>query len=162
MSPLHGASGSGTRTHELAGNLLIAVGCLGSAFYNVYSKRLLELFSGIEVLFFSYFSTTVFSLPLLFILEPHCLRSLAGLSFTQWISLGYLAVFLYGLSMVLFLKALKKVDVVVASVSLYLTPLFGVALAFKVLGERLAPRALLGSAVVLLATLLLFRFDFSL
>jgi drug/metabolite transporter (DMT)-like permease len=161
LSPLHSAAGSGTRTHELAGNFLIAAGCLGSAFYNVYSKRLLGCFSGIEILFFSYLSTTAFSLPVLFILEPHCLSSFAQLTLTQWAAFGYLAVFLYGVSMVLFLRALGTVDVVIASASLYLMPLFGVALAFSILGERLAPRAILGSAVVLFATLVLFRFDYA-
>jgi drug/metabolite transporter (DMT)-like permease len=161
LSPLHRASEAGTRTHEVAGNLLIAIGCLGSAFYNVYSKHLLEYFSGIETLFFSYLSTTVFSLPVLFLLEPHCLSHLAELTLTQWAAFGYLAVFLYGVSMVLFLRALGAVDVVVASASIYLMPLFGVALAFSILGERLAPQAILGSAIVLFATLMLFRFDYS-
>jgi drug/metabolite transporter (DMT)-like permease len=95
-------------------------------------------------------------------LEPHCLSSLAHLTLTQWAAFEYLAVFLYGLSMVFFLRALGMVDVVIASASLYLMPLFGVALAFGILGERLAPRALLGSAIVLVATLMLFRFDYSL
>jgi drug/metabolite transporter (DMT)-like permease len=161
LSPLHSASGSAIRIHQLAGNLLIATGCLGSAFYNVYSKRLLKYFSGLEILFFSYLSTTAFSLPILFMLEPHCLSSLAHLTLTQWAAFEYLAVFLYGLSMVFFLRALGMVDVVIASASLYLMPLFGVALAFSILGERLAPRALLGSAIVLVATLMLFRFDYS-
>jgi len=161
LSPLHSAVRSGTRAHEFAGNLLIATGCLGSAFYNVYSKRLLDYFLEIEILFFSYLSTTAFSLPVLFILEPHCLSSLAQLTITQWAALGYLAVFLYGVSMVLFLRALGTVDVVIASTSLYLMPLFGVALAFSVLGERLAPRAILGSVIVLFATLILFRFDYA-
>jgi drug/metabolite transporter (DMT)-like permease len=161
LSPLHRASEAGTPTHEVAGNLLIAIGCLGSAFYNVYSKHLLEYFSGIETLFFSYLSTTVFSLPVLFLLEPHCLSRLAQLTMTQWAAFGYLAVFLYGVSMVLFLRALGAVDVVVASASIYLMPLFGVALAFSILGERLAPQAILGSAIVLFATLMLFRFDYS-
>jgi drug/metabolite transporter (DMT)-like permease len=62
---------------------------------------------------------------------------------------------------VLFLRALGAVDVVVASASIYLMPLFGVALAFSILGERLAPQAILGSAIVLFATLMLFRFDYS-
>jgi drug/metabolite transporter (DMT)-like permease len=162
LSPLRCATGPGSQTHELAGNLLIATGCLGSAFYNVYSKRLLNYFSGIEILFFSYFSTTAFSLPVLFILEPHCLRNLAQCTLTQWAAFGYLAIFLYGVSMVLFLKALGTVDVVIASASLYLMPFFGVALAFSILGEHLAPRAILGSAVVLFATLILFRFDYAL
>ena len=161
LSPLHRASAPGTRTHELVGNLLIVIGCFGSAFYNVYSKRLLDYFSGSEVLFFSYLSTTVFSLPVLFALEPHCLYYLAHLTFTQWAAFGYLAVFLYGLSMLLFLRALGMVDVVIASASLYLMPLFGVALAFSILGERLAPRTLLGSAIVLFATAVLFRFDYA-
>ncbi len=161
LSPMHSPSSLGTHPHQLAGNLLIATGCLGSAFYNVYSKRLLDYFSALEILFFSYLSTTVFSLPMLFILEPHCLSRLAHLTLTQWPAFGYLAVFLYGLSMVLFLRALSRVDVVIASASLYLMPLFGVALAFGILGERLAPRALLGSAIVLIATLMLFRFDYA-
>lgn len=161
LSPFHVRTGSGTQTHQLAGNLLIATGCLGSAFYNVYSKRLLDYFSGIEILFFSYLSTTLFSLPVLFVFEPHCLGNLAQLTLAQWTAFGYLAVFLYGVSMVLFLKALGTVDVVIASVSLYLMPLFGVALAFSILGERLAPRAILGSAIILVATLILFRFDYA-
>jgi drug/metabolite transporter (DMT)-like permease len=161
MSPRHGPAGLGTRTHALAGNLLIAIGCLGSAFYNVYSKRLLDYFSGMEILFFSYLSTTAFSLPVLFLFEPHCLSNLAHLTVKQWAALGYLAIFFYGISMVLFLRALRKVDVVIASASFYLMPLFGVVLAFSILGERLAPGALLGAATVLFATLILFRFDYA-
>jgi drug/metabolite transporter (DMT)-like permease len=161
LSPLHSAVQAGTRTHEFAGNILIAAGCLGSAFYNVYSKRLLDYFSGTEILFFSYLSTTIFSLPVLFIFEPHCLSSVAQLTLIQWAAFGYLAILLYGVSMVLFLRALRMVDVVIASASLYLMPLFGVALAFSILGERLAPRAILGSVIVLFATLILFRFDYA-
>jgi hypothetical protein len=59
----------------------------------------------------------------------------------------------------LFLKALRMVDAVIASASLYFTPLFGVALAYSVLKERLAPQAVLGSGIILFATLILFRFD---
>jgi drug/metabolite transporter (DMT)-like permease len=159
LSPLHSAIVAESRSHELAGNLLIAMGCLGSAFYNVYSKRLLNSFTGSETLFFSYLSTTAFSLPILFLLEPHCLSRLGQLTLAQWGAFGYLAIFLYGVAMVLFFKALATVDVVTASASFYLMPLFGVALAFSILRERLAPRAIVGSAIVLFATLMLFCFD---
>jgi drug/metabolite transporter (DMT)-like permease len=157
LSPLH--PGTGAKEHAVVGNLLIVAGCIGSAFYNVYSKRLLKHFGGIETLFFSYLFTTVFSLPVLFALEPHCLGDLTHLAPAQWAAFGYLAVFLYGVSMVMFLRALGSVDAVVASVSIYLMPMFGVALAFSILGERIAPRTLVGSAVVLFATATLFRFD---
>jgi drug/metabolite transporter (DMT)-like permease len=75
------------------------------------------------------------------------------------VRVGYLAVFLYGISMVLFLRALHTVDVIVASASMYLVPLFGVVFAFVFLGERLEARAIAGSLIVLLAALILFRFD---
>jgi drug/metabolite transporter (DMT)-like permease len=47
----------------------------------------------------------------------------------------------------LFLKALGKVDAAIASAPLYLTPLFGVTLAFGILGERLARRPILGAVI---------------
>ena len=80
---------------------------------------------------------------------------------TQWSAFGYLAIFLYGVSMVLFLRALESVDTILASASLYLMPIFGVALAFGILRERIAPHALLGSGIVLFATLILFRYDYA-
>lgn len=160
LSPLHRIFVPETHNHQLAGNFLIAIGCLGSAFYNVYSKRLLEYFSGLEVLFFSYLSTAIFSLPILFALEPHCLSKLVHLKSVQWGAFIYLAVFVYGVSMVFFLQALNTVDAVIASVSLYLMPLFGILLAFSILGEHIAPHTLLGAGIVLTATLLLFRFDY--
>ena len=161
LSPLHRIFAPGTQNHQLTGNFLIAIGCLGSAFYNVYSKRLLEYFSGLEAVFFSYLSTTIFSLPVLFALEPHCLNRLIHLDPVQRGAFIYLAIFVYGVSMVFFLQALDTVDVVIASASLYLMPLFGIALAFSVLGEHIAPGTLLGSGIVLTATLLLFRFDYA-
>ena len=160
LSPLHYAPGHRAPAHELAGNCLIAIGCFGSAFYNVYSKRLLDHFTAFEALLFSYLSTTIFSLPVLFLLEPHWLMGLTGLNPTQWAAFCYIAIFLYGVSMVLFLRALGSVDAIVASASIYLLPLFGVALAFGILGERLSHRAVVGSCVVLLATLVFFRHDF--
>jgi hypothetical protein len=42
---------------------------------------------------------------------------------------------------------------------MYLVPLFGVVFAFVFLGERLEARAIAGSLIVLLAALILFRFD---
>jgi drug/metabolite transporter (DMT)-like permease len=161
LSPLQHRAHVGPHTHEIVGNWLIAIGCFGSAFYNVYSKRLLQHFNALETLFFSYLSTTVVSLPVLFLIEPNCLQRLAHLDVAQWAAFGYLAVFLYGVSMVLFLRALESVDTVLASISLYLMPLFGVALAFGILGERLGPHAILGSAIVLIATMVLFRYDYS-
>jgi len=49
----------------LTGNLLIFGGCLGSSFYNVYCKGLMQRFQEIEILIFSYITASLFSIPLL-------------------------------------------------------------------------------------------------
>jgi len=95
---------------------VIALGCLGSAFYNVYSKRLLNRFSGLEVLFFSYLAATAFSLPMLTFAEGQWPQELARLHWSGWAAFGYLAVFLSGVSMVIFFQALRQVEVMVASI----------------------------------------------
>lgn len=159
LSPAISRGASPSFWRSLAGNMLITTGCLGSAFYNVYSKRLLDFFSDLEILFFSYLSTAAFGLPMLILFAPHCLEQLARFHLSQWATFAYLAIILYGLSMVLFLRALRTVDVIVASVSLYLIPLFGVGFAILFLKERLSIEAIFGAAMVACATLVLFRFD---
>jgi drug/metabolite transporter (DMT)-like permease len=68
---------------------------------------------------------------------------------------------MYGASMLFFFAALEHLDVTVASVSLYLVPIFGVLLAAVLLGERLGMLAIVGSAIVLVATILIMKYDTS-
>ena len=65
------------------------------------------------------------------ILSPVLLRARLGPAF------AFLAIFMYGLSMVLFFYVLQHLPVTVASASLYLVPVFGILLAANFLGERL-------------------------
>lgn len=143
----------------LAGNLLILCGCLGSAFYNVYCKGLMRKFAEIEILIFSYITASVASLPLLIWAEPFSFRSLRLLDWQSWVAFAFLALFMYGASMLLFFKALQHLDVTTASTSLYLVPVFGVILAAVLLGERLGVLAISGAIVVLLSTVLIMTYD---
>jgi drug/metabolite transporter (DMT)-like permease len=143
----------------LTGNLLYLAGITGSAFYNVYCKNLFDRFPQIEVLVFSYLIASVASVPLLLWVDPLRLHVLTHLTWGTWLCLGYQAVVVYSAAMLLFFSALKHLDVTVASLGLYLLPLFGVVLAALFLGERLGVFALLGSAIVLLATILVVRYD---
>ena len=145
----------------LAGNLLIFGGCLGSSFYNVYCKRLMQSFEEIEILIFSYITACLASVPLLVWVEPFQLRRLQTLDAKGIAAFLFLALFMYGASMLLFFKALQHLDVTTASMSLYLVPVFGVALAAILLGERLNPLAIVGAAIVLISTLLVVRYDTS-
>jgi len=147
------------KTSYLTGNLLILAGCLGSAFYNVYCKGLLQRFQEIEILIFSYVAASVASLPLLVWVEPFQFAQLAALDWRGWLAFAFLALFMYGLSMVLFFYVLQHLPVTVASALFYLVPVFGILLAALFLGERLTPIALAGTAIVLVSTILIMKWD---
>jgi drug/metabolite transporter (DMT)-like permease len=146
-------------TTYLAGNLLILVGCCGSSFYNVYCKGLLARFGEVEILIFRYVTASLASLPLLVWVEPVDWEVFGWLPASGWLAFGFLAVFHYGASMLLFFYVLEHVSVTAASVSLYLVPVFGVLFAVTLVGEKLNVLAVAGAAVVLLATILVMRYD---
>jgi len=150
-----------TEMKYLGGNGLILVGCFGSSFYNTYCKGLLRRFQEIEILIFSYITASLASVPLLIWVEPFHWNVLSTFDWKSWAAFAFLAIFMYGASMLLFFAALEHLDVTVASVSLYLVPIFGVLLAAILLGERLGMTALVGSAIVLAATLLIVKYDTS-
>jgi drug/metabolite transporter (DMT)-like permease len=143
----------------LTGNLLILAGCLGSSFYNVYCKGLLARFQEIEILIFSYVTASLASLPLFVWVEPLDTAALVSLDRNAWLAFGFLAVFMYGASMLLFFHVLEHLPVTVASASLYLVPVFGVILASTFLGERLSQLSLVGAGIVLASTVLVMRYD---
>ena len=141
------------------GNLLILCSCLGSSFYNVYCKGLMSRFNDVEILIYSYITASLASIPLLIWVEPFHPARLMTLDVKAVAAFFFLALFMYGASMLLFFKALQHLDVTVASTSLYLVPVFGIILAVTLLGERLNPIAIAGAVVVLGATILLGRYE---
>ncbi len=145
----------------VAGNSLILLGCFGSSFYNTYCKGLLRRFQEIEILIFSYIMASIASVPLLIWAEPFHWRVFSALGWQSWAAFAFLAIFMYGASMLFFFAALEHLDVTVASFSIYLIPIFGVLLSAVLLGERLGTLALTGSGIVLVATVLIIKYDTS-
>jgi len=146
-------------TRFLVGNLMIFAGCFGSAFYNVYCKGLLQRFEEIEIVIYSYITASLASIPLLLWAEPVPWHNFLAFDLSSWLAFAFLAVFMYGASMLLFFTALAHLDVITASISLYLVPVFGVILAITLLGERLHLLEILGAIIVLSATLLIVKYD---
>jgi drug/metabolite transporter (DMT)-like permease len=147
---------SDLRGHDyLLGNAMVFLGVLGSAFYNVYSKKLLVRFSPLEVLLGSYVFACLLLVPVALVAEPEGVVRLATLSGQGWLGLLLLAVFQYCVSMILFLTALTRLDATQAAVSNYLIPAFGVIIAWLLLGEQLHASAILGGLLVLASTLLI-------
>jgi drug/metabolite transporter (DMT)-like permease len=138
----------------LLGNLLIFASVNGSAFYNVYSKKMLTRYTPLQVLLYSYYAVFVFLLPITAYAEPEGFRNLPHFSGAVWLGLLALAFFQYCLSMVLFLNVLTRLDATQASLSNYLIPFFGIVIAAIVLHERLTKYMVLGGLLVLASTLL--------
>jgi len=143
----------------LLGNALIFLGTLGSAFYNSYSKKVLERYSPLEVLFYTYVGMFILMTPLVISEEGSVFRHIPGFTLKTWVGLALLTFFHNFLSMVLFLKALKELDAIQAALSNYLITFFGVPIAVIWLGERLAPLALMGGIIILGSTLLITVWD---
>jgi drug/metabolite transporter (DMT)-like permease len=139
----------------LLGNALIFSGVLGSAFYNSYGKKILERYSPMEMIFYTYLAMFVILTPLVLGLEKDVFGHILHFTPNTWIGLFLLTFFHNYLSMVLFLKALKQLDATQAALSNYLITFFGLPIAALWLGERLTPLAIIGGILVLGSTLLI-------
>jgi drug/metabolite transporter (DMT)-like permease len=139
----------------LLGNLMIFLSVNGSAFYNVYSKKLLKRYSPLRVLLYSYYAVFAFMLPITLYTEPASFQMMPEFTPQVWVGLLLLAVFQYFLSMVLFLNVLTRLDATQAGLSNYLIPFFGVVIAALVLHERLTAFMVAGGVLVLGSTLLI-------
>jgi drug/metabolite transporter (DMT)-like permease len=148
-----------TRGKFLLGSLLIFSGVLGSAFYNVYSKKLLPRYSPLRILLYTYYAGLAIMLPIALYTEPQGFRGLPALRLTVWAGLIVLALFPYSLAMVIFLSVLKRLDVTQVVLSTYLIPFFCLLLAAAVLHERLTKFMVLGGVLVLGSTLLITVYD---
>lgn len=147
------------QSNYFLGNVLMLVGCLGASFYNVYCKGLMQKFHERDILIYSYITASAASIFVLLWREPDCFVRLPRLDVRAWAALAFLALFVYGISMVMFFHVLQHLPVTVALASTYLVPVFGVLIAVILLGERLNGLTMAGAAVVLAATVLIMKYD---
>jgi len=93
--------------------------------------------------------------PLVLAREGDVFARIPHFTTQTWVGMILLTFFHNFLSMVLFLKALKVLDAIQASVSNYLVTFFGVPIAALWLGERLTLPAIIGGVLVLGSTILM-------
>jgi drug/metabolite transporter (DMT)-like permease len=141
------------------GNVLIFLSINGSAFYNVYSKKLLTRYSPLQVLLYSYYAVVAFMLPITLYLEPQAFSNLPHFTTTVWLGLFVLAVFQYAISMVIFMHVLARLDAIQAGLMNYLIPFLGVLIAWAVLDEHLSLFMICGGILALASTLLATVFE---
>jgi len=138
----------------LMGNLLILASCLGSAFYNTYTKKLLETFNPVELLVYSFLLTDLELGALMLVFEHPRIAAFASLGGGVWASLLTIAIFSLSISMLLYFWVIEKIDVTQASLSIYLLPVFGVLLSTVVVREKITSQLVLGGLLVFAGTFL--------
>ncbi len=143
----------------LTGNLVIFLGGAGSAFYNVFSKRLLERFSELEVLIYGYVVAILCCAVLSVVYDPRPFYYVASYPLKAWGALIVLGGLSWGLAMVLWMWVLKRLAVSQISVSVYLLPVFGVILTAVTLHEKLTLLHLVGGVCVIAATFLTSEYE---
>jgi drug/metabolite transporter (DMT)-like permease len=148
-----------TNSSYLLGNALIFISVCGSAFYNVYSKKLLVNYSPLQVLLYSYYFVIAVLIPITLLAEPGAFPQMLHYTTRTWIGIALLAVFQYCLSMVIFLTVLTRLDAIQAGLSNYMIPFFGLIIAALVLHEKLTPFMIFGGTLVLVSTLLITGYE---
>jgi drug/metabolite transporter (DMT)-like permease len=139
-----GGAGSPPR---LIGDLLFALGSSTWAVYAIIGKAATRRFTPLAATFYGCVTATIVLLP--FSLAEGGLASVAAAPAQAWGGLMYLAVFPTALSFVFFYIGVSRVGAVRATSFALLIPVFGVLTSVVVLAERLAPRTLMGGALVL-------------
>lgn len=138
----------------LFGNLLILASCLGSAFYNTYTKRLLETLNPVELLVYSFLAADIELAVMLLIFERAPIAAFISLGTSVWISLLTIAILSLSVSMLLYFWVIEKIDVTQASLSIYLLPVFGVLLSTIVVREKITAPLVIGGLLVFFGTFL--------
>ena len=136
----------------LVGNLLIFAGVLGSGFYNVICKKIADKYTEMEMLFYTYIFMVVILAPFVLYYEKDIFAGIPSFTTNTWIGLALLTIFHNFLSMILFFKALKKLEAIQVALSNFLITFFGLPIAAIWLGERLSAIAIVGGILVLLST----------
>ncbi|HSR66617.1 MAG TPA: DMT family transporter [Acidobacteriota bacterium] len=137
----------------LLGNLLILLSCLGFALGVILTKLLLEKLSYLRV------NAYVFSIALLAVIpfayreDPGFLLKAPDFSWTVWpafLKIGSA----WALAAIGFTWVLSRLEASRTSVSLYLTPVFGVVSSALLLGESITLHMILGLSVTLVGLVL--------
>jgi len=143
----------------LAGNGVIFLAGAGSAFYNVFSKDLLERFTELEVLVYGYLVAIICCAALSVAFDSKPFYHAGGYPISAWLALLVLGGLSWGLAMVLWMWVLKRLAVSQVSASIYLLSFFGVILSALTLHERLHAFQLAGGVLVFAGTFLTSEYE---
>jgi drug/metabolite transporter (DMT)-like permease len=142
------------------GNILIFLAIVGNAYYNTGIKKIVNRYSEIEMVFFTYVAMVILLTPLVLHYEHDVFNRIPVFTKQTWIGMTLLTFFHNFLSMLLFFKALKMLDAIQVALSNYLIAFFGLPVAAIWLGETLNSLAIAGGILVFISTLIITIVDY--
>ena len=137
------------------GNLIFLFACCCAAFFNTYSKVLVDKnFTELEILVYCSLVGSIACIPLLIWVEPFSFSKIIHSGRTALFGLLELSFMVYGVSMLLFFYILKRMDVTQAILGNYLLPFFIALLGVVLLNEKITGIMLIGGAIIIISTLM--------
>lgn len=138
---------------ELLGSLMLVAAGVVWAFYNFLTKKVVNRYPSITLLFYQTLFGTICLIPLS-LFERGSWAAPTPLSFAMILFLG---VFCSAIAFLLYNAGLKKLSASSVTSMLNLVPIFGVFFSWALLGEQVALRKFLGGAIVILGVMLSLR-----
>jgi len=139
--------------NELLGSMMLVVAGVVWAFYNFLTKKVVNRYPSITLLFYQTLFGTICLLPMTLI-ERGDWAAPTPLSFLMVLFLG---VFCSALAFLLYNLGLKKLSPTSVTSMLNLVPIFGVFFSWVLLGEQVSARKFIGGAIVILGVMLSIR-----
>ncbi|MDP3447294.1 MAG: DMT family transporter [Eubacteriales bacterium] len=138
---------------ELLGILLLVAAGVVWAVYNFMTKKVINRYPPITLLFYSTLFGTILMLPLA-LLERGQWQQPTLMSFSMMMFLG---VFCSVIAFLLYNRGLKTMSASTVTSMLNLMPIFGVFFSYILLGEQVSTRKFIGGAIVILGVMLSVR-----
>lgn len=142
-----------TISGSLIGNLLMVIAMFGWMLYIILSKKLLKIFSPVDVGSVSVIVSFIISIPL-FVSETSWLHSPLTIPFNGILAGIYMGFFGTFLTYLLYQYGLKHVSSLTASFTSYIQPITTALLEMVLLGEKLTFGFLFGGSLVFLGVFL--------
>ena len=137
------------------GNLIFLIACACAAFFNTYSKLLIDKgFTELEILVYCSLVGSIACIPLLIWVEPLSISKIMHSGSVVIWGLLELSFIVYGVSMLLFFYILKRMDVTQAILGNYLLPFFIALLGIILLNEKITATMIIGGIIIFAGTLM--------
>ncbi len=137
------------------GNIVFLVACACAAFFNTYSKLLVDKgFTELEILVYCSLVGSIACIPLLIWVEPLSISKIMHSGNIVIFGLLELSFIVYGVSMLLFFYILKRMDVTQAILGNYLLPFFIGLLGIILLNEKITATMIIGGIIIFAGTLM--------